>query len=31
MTKAQVALDLNIGVVSVYRILKEDASCEQGK
>ena len=31
MTKAQVALDLNIGIVSVYRILTEDASCQQGK
>lgn len=31
MTKAQVARDLNIGIASVYRILKEDACCQQGK
>lgn len=31
MTKAQAAPDLNIGIVSVYRTLTEDASCRQGK
>jgi hypothetical protein len=28
MTKAQVAFDLNFGIMSVHRILTENASCQ---
>lgn len=31
MTQAPIARNLNIGIVSMYCTLKEDASCQQGK